>query len=102
MARGGARRRCPAQGHARTLSVERDDMLARQHPRRERQEQRSQPDRADLSAMNLQEWFAALFVIFALAGCVQLATDQGQPPYSPSSGNNSEYPRDRGGDGGGG
>jgi hypothetical protein len=48
--------------------------------------------------MNLNRWLAALFVMVALAGCAQVATEQGQPPYD----NNMGYPRDRGGDGGGG
>jgi hypothetical protein len=39
-----------------------------------------------------------IFVILALAGCAEVATGQGQAPSAPySSGNNSEYPRDRGG-----
>jgi hypothetical protein len=53
--------------------------------------------------MSPHRWLAALFVLLALAGCAQVATIQGQspnPPYSPA--NNGEYPRDRGGDGGGG
>ena len=41
---------------------------------------------------------AAVFVLLALAGCVQVPREQGQSPYD----NNTEYPRDRGGDGGGG
>jgi hypothetical protein len=48
--------------------------------------------------MNLRKRLAALFLILALAGCVQVATEQGRSPYD----NNMEYPRDRGGDGGGG
>jgi hypothetical protein len=55
-------------------------------------------NRADGSAMNLNSWLAAVLVMLALAGCVQVATGQGRPPYD----NNMEYPRDRGGDGGGG
>jgi hypothetical protein len=47
--------------------------------------------------MNLHRWFAAVFVLLALAGCVQVATEQGRPPHD----NNTDYPRDRGGDGGG-
>lgn len=46
--------------------------------------------------MNLHRWVAAVLVILALVGCAQ-APDG---PYSPD--NNGEYPRDRGGDGGGG
>jgi hypothetical protein len=49
--------------------------------RRQRQEQRSEPDRADGSAMNLNSWLAAVLVMLALAGCVQVATGQGRPPY---------------------
>ena len=53
--------------------------------------------------MNLLRWLAALFVLLLLAGCAQMATGQGQAPYAPySPGYNGEYPRDRGGDGGGG
>jgi hypothetical protein len=48
--------------------------------------------------MNPHWWLAAVFALLALAGCVQVATEQGQSPYD----NNTEYPRDRGGDGGGG
>ena len=33
--------------------------------------------------MNLQGWLAVLFVILALAGCAQVATEQGQQPYAP-------------------
>ena len=47
--------------------------------------------------MNLDRWLATLFVILALAGCAQVATGMGQPPRE----NTVEYPRDRGGDGGG-
>ena len=39
MARGEARRCASAQGHACTLPVRRDEVLADQHPRRERQKQ---------------------------------------------------------------
>jgi hypothetical protein len=49
--------------------------------------------------MNLHRWFAAVFVILALVGCVQLATEPGQAPYAPYS---PENMHDRGGDGGGG
>jgi hypothetical protein len=62
----------------------------------QRQEQRPEPDRADRSAMSFHRRLAAVFVLLALAGCVQVATEQGRPPYD----NNTEYPRDRGGDGG--
>jgi hypothetical protein len=31
--------------------------------------------------MNLNRWLAAVFVLLALAGCAQVATEQGQPPY---------------------
>ena len=41
--------------------------------------------------MNLQGWRAALFIILALAGCVQVATEQAGPLR-----HNTEYPRDRG------
>jgi hypothetical protein len=33
--------------------------------------------------MNLRRWLAALFVILALAGCAQVAIEQGQQPYTP-------------------
>ena len=33
--------------------------------------------------MNLNKWLAALFVMLALAGCAQAATEQGQPPSAP-------------------
>ena len=33
--------------------------------------------------MNLSKWLAALSVLLALAGCVQAATGQGQPPPAP-------------------
>jgi hypothetical protein len=46
--------------------------------------------------MKLNRWLAAVFVMVALGGCVQAATEQGRPPYD----NNMEYPRDRGGGGG--
>jgi hypothetical protein len=36
--------------------------------------------------MNLHEWLAVLFVMLALAGCAQAATEQGQAPNAP-------YPR---------
>jgi hypothetical protein len=39
-----------------------------------------QPGRTDCRAMNLQGWLAALFVMLALAGCAQMATEQGQAP----------------------
>jgi hypothetical protein len=53
--------------------------------------------------MNLQGWLTALFVILALAGCAQVAAEQGQQPYTPyPPANNGEYPRDRRGDGRGG
>jgi hypothetical protein len=48
--------------------------------------------------MHWHRWLAALLVMLALAGCVQVATERGRSPYD----NNMEYPRDRGGDGGGG
>ena len=48
--------------------------------------------------MKLRRWLGGLFVMLALAGCVQVATEQGRPPYD----NNMEYPRNGGGDGGGG
>jgi len=53
--------------------------------------------------MNRHRWFVAVFIIWALGGCTQVATETGQAPYAPySPDNNREYPRDRGGDGGGG
>ena len=44
----------------------RDDVLAGEHSRRERQEQRPEPDRADLGAMNLHRWLAEVFLVLAL------------------------------------
>ena len=85
------------------LPLGRDDVLAGGHARGQREEQRPQPDRADLGAMNLLRWLAAVFVMLAVAGCAQGATSQRQAPYAThSSDPNGEYPRDRGGDGGGG
>jgi hypothetical protein len=53
--------------------------------------------------MTLHKWLAALFVILALFGCAQVIAERGQAPYDPHSlDNNTEYPRDRGRDGGGG
>jgi len=52
--------------------------------------------------MNLHRWLATVFVIFALVGCVQVATGPGQAPYAPYSPNNNGNMHDRGGDGGGG
>jgi hypothetical protein len=49
--------------------------------------------------MNLHRWLATVIVIFALVGCVQVATGPGQVPYAPYSPGNMH---DRGGDGGGG
>jgi hypothetical protein len=68
-----------------------DEMLARQPAGRKRQEQRSEPDRKDLSAMNLHRWLAALLIMLALAACAQ----GGQVPYAPYS---HEDKNDRGGD----
>jgi hypothetical protein len=47
--------------------------------------------------MNLDRWLTAVFLILALAGCVQVAARQGQVPDAPYS----HEMRDRGGDGGG-
>jgi len=33
--------------------------------------------------MNLHRWLVTMFVILALAGCVQATTKQGQPPSAP-------------------
>ena len=49
--------------------------------------------------MNLHKWLVTVFVLLALAGCVQVATEPGQTPYAPYS---PENKHDRGGDGGGG
>jgi hypothetical protein len=54
-------------------------------------EQRSEPDPADLAAMNLHKQLAAPFVILALAECTQMATGQEPTPYAP-------YSRDSGAD----
>ena len=81
----------------------RNHLLAGEPARRQRQKQRPQPDLADLGAMNLLRWLAAVFVMLAVAGCAQGAASQRQPPYAPYSSNpNGEYLRDRGGGGGGG
>ena len=55
-------------------------MLARERTRGQGQEQRSEPDRADLSAMNLHRWLAPLFVLLVLGGCAQASSGQGQAP----------------------
>jgi hypothetical protein len=44
--------------------------------------------------MNLHNWLAAVFVLLVLAGCVQMATEQGRSPYDSNM--------RQGGDGGGG
>jgi hypothetical protein len=36
--------------------------------------------------MNLHKWLAAVIVILALVGCIQVATGPGQAPYSRESG----------------
>ena len=64
-------------------------MLAGEPAGRQCQKQRPQPDSADLSAMNLHRCLAALFVLLALSGCAQVATEQEQAPV-PS------YPHDNG------
>ena len=33
--------------------------------------------------MNLHRWITALFVLFALAGCAQVSSEQGQTPNAP-------------------
>jgi hypothetical protein len=67
----------------------------------DQQEQRSEPDQANRSAMNRRRPLAALFILTALAGCTPVG--QKQPPYAPYSPDpNAEYPRDRGGNGSGG
>jgi hypothetical protein len=40
--------------------------------------------------MSLNRWFAAVFVLLALAGCVQVATGQGQAPDAPYSHHDEE------------
>jgi hypothetical protein len=95
MARGRACRCAATQGHARALSLGGNDMLAGEPSCWERQEQRSEPDRADHGAMNLHRWLAALLVLCALTGCAQTATGQGQTP-APSS--PSDYGPERRGD----
>lgn len=50
--------------------------------------------------MCLRSWLAAGLVLLMLAGCAELVPGTGQTPYS--SDRTGEYPRDRGGDGGGG
>jgi hypothetical protein len=42
--------------------------------------------------MNPHRWFAAVFVILALAGCAPVATGQGQAPYAPYSRNDAGGP----------
>jgi hypothetical protein len=77
-------------------------VLPGQPARRQRQKQRSEPDRAAGGAMNPHRWLAALFIL-TLAGCIPVTTGQKQAPYAPYSPDpNGEYPRDRGGDGSGG
>jgi hypothetical protein len=49
--------------------------------------------------MNLHRRLAALFVILALVGCAQVATGQGQAPYSHESGTDTRSGVD-GGSGG--
>ena len=45
--------------------------------------------------MNLNKWLAALFVMLALAGCAQAASEQGQAPNAPYP---SEFDRHTHGD----
>ena len=52
--------------------------------------------------MTVHRRLAALFLILSLAGCVQVATEQGQVPDAPYTQDNDGYRHDRGGDGGGG
>jgi hypothetical protein len=81
----------------------RSHLLTGEHARGQREEQRPEPDRTDLGAMNLLRWLAAVFVMLAVAGCAQVATSQREAPYAMhSSDPNGEDPRDRGGEGGGG
>jgi hypothetical protein len=51
--------------------------------------------------MNLHKWLAALFVMLAIGAPVGDGAGTGALRSLPS-GNNSKYPHDRGGDGGGG
>jgi hypothetical protein len=74
-----------AKGYACSLPLGTDDMLAGDPSRRQRQEQRPQPDRADLGAMILLRWLAAVFVMLAVAGCTQMATEQEQAQSRLSS-----------------
>jgi hypothetical protein len=52
--------------------------------------------------MNWRSWLAALFVVLALAGCVQGVTGQPTPYPSYPSETNGNTPEHGGGDGGGG
>jgi hypothetical protein len=52
--------------------------------------------------MNLRRRLVTVFVILALTGCVQVATEPGQAPYAPYSPDNNGSMHDRGGDGGSG
>jgi hypothetical protein len=51
---------------------------------RQRQEQRPEPDRTDLSAMSRHIWLVVVFVLVALIGCAQETAGQGSAPYAPS------------------
>ena len=64
----------------------RDDMLAGERARWQRQEQRPEPDRAGRNAMKRLSWLTAAFVLLSLVGC---AADPG--PTAP-------YPHDNGAD----
>src|SRR6516165_830757 len=71
LARGGAIGPVRTQSPSRALPIGGDDLLAGEHARREREEQRSYSDRADrrgliISAprnMNLDDWRPLLFII---------------------------------------
>jgi putative SOS response-associated peptidase YedK len=67
----------------------RNDMLVGEPAGRQCQNQRPQPDRADLSAISLHRCLAALSVLLVLSGCAQLATEQEQAPVPL-------YPHDNG------
>ena len=51
--------------------------------------------------MNLHKWLAAVIVILALVGCIQVATGPGQAPYSRESGADTRGGVDGGGGGAG-
>jgi hypothetical protein len=80
---GRSRRTRPPQGPARALPGRGDDLLAGERPATCGRMTRawSSPSQQ----MNFHRRLATPFVILALAGCAQMATGQGQTPYTPYS-----------------